>query len=255
MPASYRSSTYDARPPLRERLAASTLSLSIIGAIIVALLWVTAMPLIDMGDSGNPLTTFDVGSPEPSRTVTPPSPERAQPKQKAEATPPPPPRAEQAPPPPPVPVPTTPGMIVLSRDDFRRSDIGGIRSRVADAGVGQGKATADAGGGKPVYGPSLMPGGRSLFAADWYREPTRAEMAPFMPENATEGWGMIACQTAERFRVENCREIGESPGSGIARGLRRASWQFLVRPPAVDGKPTIGAWVRIRFDLVKGIVR
>jgi len=255
MPASYRTFTYDARPPLRERLAASGLSLGIIAAVIVALLWVTAAPLVDMG-SGDPLSTFDVASPPSALTVSPPSPEKAAPRpERDRSPPPPPPQTERTPPPPPVPVPTTPGMIVLSRDDFAASDIGGIRSRSTAKGSGEESAKADTGGGKPVYGPSMAPGGRSLYAADWYREPTRAEMAPFMPENQTEGWGMIACQTADRFRVENCRELGETPGSGIARGMRRASWQFLVRPPSVDGKPTIGAWVRIRFDLVRGIER
>lgn len=255
MPASYRLSSYDARPPLRERIAASGLSLSIIGAIILALLWVTAAPLIDMG-SDNPLTTFDVGT-ERTQTVAP----AQQPRAKAadtRPTPPPPPSVDRPPPPPPppvpVPVPTAPGMIVLSREDFAASDIGAMKRKAAE---GAGTQVADAGGGdaKPVYGPSQAPGGRTLHAADWYREPTRAEMATYMPPQLREGWGMVACQTADRFRVENCRELGESPGSGIARGMRRASFQFLVRPPMVNGKPQLGAWVRIRFDIVQGIVR
>lgn len=260
MPASYRSSAYDARPPLRERLAASGLSLSIIGAIILALLWATTAQFVDFGDRGNPLTTFDVSAPETSPSAaapSPPAPER----QQAERTPPPPPAAATPPPPPPPvanaePIPPRPDMIVLSRDDFARSDIGRIRSKPDDAARGQ--ASADArgggGGGRPVYGPSEAPGGRTLYAADWYREPTRAEIAPFLPPGAREGWGMIACRTAERYRVENCRELGETPGSGIARGLRRAAWQFLVIPPAINGKPQIGTWVRIRFDLVRGVV-
>jgi protein TonB len=248
MPASYRSSSYDARPPLRERIAASSLSLSIIALIIVALLWVTAAPLLDMGND-NPMTTFNVGN-ERAPAVTPPR----QPQSKSAAKRPAPPPPANRPPPPPVTVPNTPGMIVLSKDDFAASDIGAIKKKAGDS---QGAEVADAGGGgdKPVYGPSEAPGGRTLHAADWYREPTRAEMITYMPPRLSEGWGVIACKTADRYHVEDCREIGESPGSGIARGMRRAAFQFLVRPPMVNGQPQLGAWVRIRFDIVQGITK
>ncbi|WP_294301386.1 hypothetical protein [uncultured Sphingomonas sp.] len=255
MPASYRISAYDARPPLRERLAASGLSIGIITALVLALLWATTAKFVDMGDRGNPLTTFDVNAPDAPKS---PTKAQAQPRPqqpKADTTPPPPAKSAPQPPTPPlpVPVPRPPDMIVLSRDDFAASDIGRIKSKAAPTSEGQ--ASASAGGGKPVYGPSDAPGGRTMYAADWYREPTRAEMAPYMPASATEGWGMIACQTAERYRVENCRELGQSPGSGIARGMRQAAWQFMVIPPSIDGKPQIGVWVRIRYDIIRGVVK
>jgi hypothetical protein len=71
-----------------------------------------------------------------------------------------------------------------------------------------------------------------------------------MPANPPPvGWGLVACRTVEDFHVENCQTIGESPlGSGFAKAVRQAAWQFLVRPPRIDGKPQVGAWVRIRID-------
>jgi protein TonB len=91
----------------------------------------------------------------------------------------------------------------------------------------------------------------------WQREPTHAELVTYLPPGIRpSGWGVIACRTIEDFRVDDCYELGQSPpGSGLSRAVRRAAWQFRVRPPRIGGKPVIGAWVRIRIEFNEGITR
>lgn len=112
----------------------------------------------------------------------------------------------------------------------------------ADTGTGQDGDTAE--------GVGTGPGGVTLYKAEWQREPTKAELSFYMPRNQpNDSWGTIACRTAPRNLVEDCVPLGDYPGgSGIARGLVNAAWQFRVRPPRINGKPEIGAWVRIRID-------
>jgi len=140
-----------------------------------------------------------------------------------------------------------PGFIKLSREDLAKADI----SRIKPAGGG-GQAGASAGGGGNAEGTGDGPGGARVYNAEWYREPTNAELSPYMGAARGAGagdWAMIICRTVERYHVEDCREVDEAPrGSGLARALRQAAWQFLVRPPRVDGKAQLGTWVRIRFD-------
>lgn len=89
-----------------------------------------------------------------------------------------------------------------------------------------------------------------LHNADWFRKPTDAQLGGYLPQSAArEGWGLVACQTIEKYHVENCRILDESPkGSGFGRAVQNAAWQFLVIPPRVNGKPQIGEWVRIQID-------
>ncbi len=138
-----------------------------------------------------------------------------------------------------------PGFIKLSREDIAKADI----SKIKPAGGG-GSNGASAGGGGNAEGTGNGPGGARVYNAEWYREPYDSELSPYM--GATRGqpgsWATIVCHTVERYHVEDCREVDESPrGSGLARALRQAAWQFLVRPPRVDGKAMVGAWVSIRF--------
>ena len=93
------------------------------------------------------------------------------------------------------------------------------------------------------------PHGETLYNAEWAREPTDAELAGYLPKNAPDGWGLIACKTIPGNRVEDCVELGQSPaGSHLASAVRQAAWQFRVRPPRKGGKVLVGEWVRIRID-------
>lgn len=249
--AAYRSSTYLAGASPARRGASALLALGIALLLILALLRLGGIRPGEPGD-GRPLSTFDI-APE-GRSERTASRERvAQERQAARRTAPvpdkvdtpPPPRPAERPPLPPPPI-RLPGVMVLSGADFAAADVSRI-PRAARAGPPAGEGAAD-GDSKATYGPGAGPGGEPLYEAEWYREPTPAETQPYMPAGRT-GWGLIACQTIDRYHVENCRELGETPGSGIARGLRQAAWQFLVRPPRKGGKPLIGAWVRIRFDV------
>jgi len=170
-----------------------------------------------------------------------------------------PPRAAAAivvPPPVPQPLPTKPlDMLVMSKDEFAAADIGKITSQhgasgSADAtGAGQGSGSAD--------GAGTGPGGERLYNAEWYAEPTHAELATYLSAVHTQkGWGMIACRTIPNFHVEDCQELAESPsGSGLARALRQAAWQFRVRPPRIGGRAMVGEWVRIRFDFTENVAK
>ena len=138
------------------------------------------------------------------------------------------------------------GFIQLSRADLSASDIGRMPRSPGKGGAAD--AAASGGGGS---GKGEGPGGAELYNAEWVREPTDAELGGYPPRGRSPGaWALIACRTIANFHVEDCHELDESPrGSGMARGMRQAAWQFLVRPPREGGKPLLGVWVRIRFDV------
>lgn len=142
---------------------------------------------------------------------------------------------------PPVLNPNIPGLIVLTREQYAAADIGKIKSepsQSADAGEGDSVAIGTGANGEP------------LFNAEWYREPRSAELQFYYPKSFRGGSALIVCKTAPKFHVEDCRSLGEDPpGTGLARGMINASWQFLVRPPRKGGKALIGALVRIQFDV------
>ncbi len=126
--------------------------------------------------------------------------------------------------------------VEMSKDEMAASDI----SKLPAAGSG-------GGGDSEVVGRG--PNGEALYAAEWAREPTDAELAGYLPRNAPEGYGLIACKTIAGDRVEDCIELEQSPlGSHLASAVRQAAWQFRVRPPRKGGRALVGSWVRIRID-------
>lgn len=247
--ATYRDSSYRTRADTGSRVASWLLALAIAAALLLALLRMGGVVRGDFGDH-RPLSTFDVSSPG-RRAETATTKRAEQKRQSARQRSAPVPRERPVQPnaevPPPLATLKLPGVLILNRDDYAASDIGKIKGTAPAPGV-EGEQSASAGTGDDTPTVGKGPGGEPLYAAEWYRRPTRAETSPYMPRGRA-GWGMIACRTAPRFHVEDCRELGESPGSGIARGLRQAGWQFLVRPPRRGGQPLIGVWVRIRFDI------
>ncbi len=142
--------------------------------------------------------------------------------------------------------------MILSKDEFAAADIAKLPSYRGDNGPTD-KATGTGATEGAADGPGDGPGGERLYNADWYVKPTDAELAYYLPSRARQpGWGMIACRTIAQYHVDDCTELGESPiGSGLARALRQAAWQFRVLPPRIGGRQIIGAWVRIRFDFTE----
>jgi protein TonB len=136
--------------------------------------------------------------------------------------------------PPPKPSPKSPPWIEMSHSDLAAADISKIQSSGSD-------------GDSEVVGKG--PNGETLYAAEWARRPTDAEIGGYWPHNAT-GWGLVACKTIPGDRVDDCLEIDQSPpGSHLASAVRQAAWQFRVRPPRKNGRELIGAWVRILIEI------
>lgn len=236
----------------RRRPGALILAILVNALILVGLLSL-APKILDMGKSGTKsfeLININPDNGEREKKQAPRQEQKAV-EEKPVAVKPPPPVAL---PPPPVAAPDAPqmppNMIMMSREDFASTDI----SKMARSPQAGSASAQNGSGGSDSEEVGAGPNGERLYAADWYTRPKGNELAFYMPGGRTRpGWALIICQTAPDYRVENCRQLDESPrGSGLSSALRQAAWQFRVKPPRVGGRPMIGAWVRIRFDFSTG---
>ena len=149
---------------------------------------------------------------------------------------------------PPPPAPTALNIVHLSREDLAAGDIGALPSRVPTPPPEM--ATNDSRKANIPGPPGEGPHGETLHLAEWYTRPTDAEMATYLPKNGMQpGWAAIACRTAANLRVEDCVELGQSPpGSGMARAMRQAAWQFRILPPRIGTRRIVGEWIKIIYD-------
>lgn len=205
------------------------------------------------------VSTFDAGSEEPEQAAEEQVEEAPPETQQAE-------RVDDAPTPEPLdtpPIPAAnpapvltrpdlpaPALIPLSRDDLARADIT-PRAPAAPATPQRSYGPSNSGRSGPPDSQRVgtAPNGQPMYAARWFREPYHDELSGYLSTASGPGWGLIVCQTAPKYRVENCEIIEEYPrGSGIARSAKAAAWQFQVRPARVNGVSQVGSWVRIKID-------
>jgi protein TonB len=238
----------DARESLRRRGGSATLVV-ILHALLLLLLLKLAPPFQEPVPMAEPTTVTLVPGEEAAPADAPKRAAKAKPAGGGAPA--------KAAKPPPVPTPKPPATDQPSKEPALKLWAGMEKFNLANVpSAGPAKSAgapgASAGAGDSAIGTA--PGGQPLYAAQWYRKPTSAELGGYLPKHMQNGWGMVACRTVEDYRVEDCKEVGQSPaGSGLSRAVRQAAWQFRVRPPRIGGKPMIGEWVRIRIEWNAGI--
>jgi len=230
------------------RRRATSLAITIIVHLLLLLMLIRlAPPFAKMADNGKQLLSFNVAPDEQEQTAQTKS--AAKTRQTHTTTPPPTPTI----PPPKIvlqdkaaPWVLTPG---LEKFDVRQVPQSQRPSAAPSDASASDEANGNSDSDKPVaYGA----GGQPLYAAQWYREPTDAELGYYAKQaRPGAGFAEIACQTVARYHVDHCEEVGESPGSGLGRAMREAAWQFLVIPPRVGGEMKIGTWVLIHISFTE----
>lgn len=230
------------------RRRATSLAITILVHLLLLLMLIRlAPPFARMADNGHQLLTFNTAPDEQEQTTQTRTASKTH--QTKTTTPPPTPSV----PPPKIELPNKAAPWVLT-PGLEKFDVRQVpQTQRPSPSPSDASASDEAGGNsdsdKPVaYGS----GGQPLYAAQWYREPTDAELG-YYAKQARQGAGFaeIACQTVARYHVDHCEEVGESPGSGLGRAMRDAAWQFLVIPPRVGGTMKVGTWVLIHITFTE----
>ena len=131
-------------------------------------------------------------------------------------------------------------IIPLTKEEMAAADVRNLPR------AGSGAGSGDRGDSEAV---GRGPNGEVLYAAQWAREPTDAELGFYLPKDAPDGYGLIACKTYPQNRVDDCVALESYPEtSHLARAVLNAAWQFKVRAPRKNGQPMIGEWVEIRIE-------
>jgi protein TonB len=246
--ASYQQSSYLNHASFRSRLTSFLLALAIVALVVFMLIELGIVPSIKL-EKNDLITVTTLGGSKTAevKSVSVKAAAKGSTKQAPKVVKP---TSVVTPPPPKVPPPPIP-WIPMSREELAQADISTKPTRSAAATSGDdgdnGKESTSHGS---TYGPGEGPGGEQIYDGEWNPAPTEAEMAPFLPQGGrVAGWGEVICTTIPHNRVENCQTYNEQPGSGFAKALRLAAWQFHIKTPAINGKPLIGIKVRLRYTL------
>ena len=235
---SYRIVSAQDRPPLQRRASGLALAFGVNLVLLLALLGLGVRPLVPRKPSET-ITVELVANREAAASRQPDITNQ----QKLTPTT----QAERVPKLPRIVLPSRPtiapdkplDMLEMTKEELAAADI----RNLPNAGAGNTDDSEEVG---------RAPNGEVLYAAEWARHPTDAELGGYLPRNAPDGYGLVACKTAPGNRVEDCVELDQSPrGSHLASAVHQAAWQFRVRPPRKNGRSMIGEWVQIRIDYIR----
>lgn len=236
----FRAAAYEP-PPLGRRASGLALALGVNVLLLLVLLGIGAFRPAPQKSSS--ALVVDLLPRSDDRAAAKPAVAKPREVVRAEPLRPPPPPRHMPPIKSPIPAPRPLDMIELSPADYAAADIGKLPKAAAGASGGGAGDSQEVGRG---------PHGEVLYAAEWARHPTNAELGGYLPANAPDGFGLIACRTTPGNRVDDCVELDQSPrGSHLASAVRQAAWQFRVRPPRRNGVPMVGEWVSIRIDYTR----